>query len=234
MNNLIDLFDVKTYPQEFINVLNKNDIEVSSYDLDEILNNFYIKCVHTTRVYDKFTLEQNGLLRPFVVDDNENEKYHINNRLKEFIFEPYNSVFSNKEIEDMKINYDNLLINEYIQNRKAPVDEYYGKFSVVHFTYDNISRVAVDDYNGYKNFLIYQGGELLDWKVSRLSEKNTKPYVIFFRIKIADLPNQVRVSLYDDMARVYSKKEFIVYPSGYVNKDIPSSDIIEVKEIDKL
>ena len=231
MSNLIDLFNVKTYPQKFIDIINQKGLEIDYFDVDNIFENSYIKCIHTTRVYDKSTIEQYGLLRPFVVDNNEKEKYHIVDMLKSIVFEPYKKYCSNKELDNMMKAYDNALIQEYKASKNLPPDDYYGKFSVIHFAYDNIDRIMIDDFNGYKNFLVYQGGELLNWKVSNLVKNDTKPYIVFFKIRISDLPNQVRFELFDDMARIYLNKKFVVYPNGYINKDIPSSDIIEIKEV---
>lgn len=231
MSNLIDLFNVETYPQKFIDIINQKGLEIDYFDVDNIFENSYIKCAHTTRVYDKSTIEQYGLLRPFVVDNNEKDKYHIVDVLKNIVFEPYKKYCSDKELNDKILSYNNMLINEYKNNRNSSLEDYYGKFSVVHFTYDNIDRVTINDFGGYKNFLVYHGGELLDFKIADLVKNDTKPYVIFFKVRIFDLPCQVRYGLYDDMARVYLNKEFIVYPIGYINKDIPSSDIIEIKEV---
>lgn len=232
MDKLIDLFDIATYPQEIINELKDDDSELDYYELDKTLDDFYIKCAHTTRIYDKSTIEQYGLLRPLIVDNPENDRYHINEELKSIIFEPYMKVFDNKEIIKMKQDYDSLLIDDYKKNKNSPLEDYYGQYSVVHFTYDNINRVSVDDFNGYKNFLSYHGGELIDMvTVSPLVAGITKPYVVFFRIKISDLPEQERKDLYNDMNRFYFKKEFVCYPSGYINKDISKDNIIEVKEL---
>lgn len=231
MSNLIDLFSADTYPQKFIDIINQKGLEIDYFDVDNIFENSYIKCAHTTRVYDKSTIEQYGLLRPFIVDNNEKGQYHIADVLKSIVFEPYKKYYSEKKLEKMMISYDSTLIKEYKRSNDLPLEDYYGKFSVVHFTYDNIDRVTINDFGGYKNFLVYHGGELLDFKIADLVKNDTIPYVIFFKVRIFDLPNQVRYELYDDMARVYLNKEFIVYPKGYINKDIPSSDIIEIKEV---
>ena len=231
MTNIIDINDVSTYPKELLYGFDNNtDI---NYDL--VFANYDFKCVHVTCTSDIENYNLLGIMRPFRVFSNNH--FEINTTLKDIMLKP----ISNREDYSYYADkYDSLLLKVYEANKDI-VKDWYGKYSCVCYTMDPIGKINTDN-PGYEPMIDCYGGEIFrdlgfsDKEAEEIA-KDCKAYAIFFKLSYDEIKNSPTI-IFSNLIN-HMKKMYMFGNSDYgfescINKDIPPTDFIEIKEIDKL
>lgn len=218
MNKIIKLYDISTYPKDIFN----NNNNICNIDID----NYYIMCVHVTRTYNISAIKNNGLLRPLIVNK-ETKEYYVSKCLENIILKPFEDL-ENFDFDELKIKYENRVKDSF--EKVYNVEDYYGRYSVIHFTFENFDTVNSRN-AGSNNFKKCYGGELFDEDDYKLVKNKTKPYAIFFKVKISELTNVNKGIIIDSMVDIYNNKVPKSFPTGYITRDINSNEIIAIKEL---
>lgn len=225
MNKAVDLNDLESYPEEFLNFVNTNfdklentfinkEINISYgsglFDyLNQMLKDYYFKCIHASRTYNKELFYEKGLFVPSSSD-----------KIIDILLEPIK--------EMLGTNYATIYEKIKIQLKDD-------KYRSIHFVIANINDITIK--NGFWMLDNY-GGELLSdvlgygnpiyKKISLLGI----PVVVIFRIKFSNINGYTLSEIYSFMLNKAMKdKEAHLFKATYVFEDIPKEDIIEVKEL---
>lgn len=228
MNKVIDINDVLTYPEEICHLFRNNE----SFDPNILLGKYDFKCCHVCCTLDINNYYKFGIMRPFrVFNDNCVE---VNTILKDLILSPISNYVDYKQYAD---NYDKLLYKEYEDNKDL-VDDWYGKYSCVCYTMDNLSKINVSN-PCYEPIINCYGGELfrdLGFSDKQAEEiaKDYKSYVIFFRLSYDEINKRIYIgNLIEHMRLMYTTGKSHYGFEGSINKDISPNDFIDVKELKK-
>lgn len=226
MNKLIDINDVVTYPKKLINLFN-NDSEVIP---DEIFLNYNFKCSHVTCTYDINNYYVFGIMRPFKIL--KNDDWEINKELKNIILKPISNLSNYVVYVD---KYDKVLLKEYEENKNLD-DNWYGKYSCICYSLDDISKINSDN-PCYESLIKCYGGEIFrdlgfsDEDAEKIAS-NYKAYVISFKLSYEEIKKDI---LMEDLIK-HMKLMYKIGESGYefegsINKDISQNAFIDVKEV---
>ena len=232
MNNVIDVNDIQTYPDEIIQSFK---LDVADIDCDKLFENYSFKCCHVCCTSNIENYKKYGIIRPFVVNNDGTIK--INYILKNIILKPLTndinySYYCNK--------YDELLINEYEKNKNIDrINNWFGKYSCVCYTMDNLNNIVPEN-SCYEPLLRFYGGEIFrDIGVSADFAEDIgnkyKAYAIFFKLSYKELICKCILieDIYKHMKKIYSIGKSEYGFENNINKDIPPSDIIEICEVKK-
>lgn len=225
MNKTVDLNDLNSYPEEFLkfvktdfdkleNSFINKEIKINSesglFDyLNTMLKDYYFKCIHASRTYNKKLFYEKGLFVPNRSDE-----------IIDILLEPIKEILGN--------NY--IAIYEKIKNQLKD-----DKYKSVHFVIGDINDITIK--NGFWMLDNY-GGELLPdvlgyggpiyKKISLLGI----PVAVIFRIKFSNINDYTLSEIYSFMLNKAMKdKDAHLFKATYVFEDIPKQDIIEVKEL---
>lgn len=231
MSNIIDIYDVNTYPKELLIFLNniKDKSEYNEY-VDEfcsIMNEYYFKVVHVTVTMNIENFKKYGIQRPFVA--NSSNEYYINEKVKQIILEPIKTYFSKEEYIQSCNKYDDELNKEFNKSLMIGIPNWFGKYSHVCYsfsTFDNLIDNSIYEFN--------YGGELLSEEVGQELKKYAKKYAIFFKIKCSEILDTTGImseKLIDFMIYYLDEKSTDIQFEGSVNRDINVEDFLEIKEI---
>lgn len=225
MNKTVDLNDLASYPEEFLNFVNTNfdklentfinkEINISYesglFDyLNQMLKDYYFKCIHASRTYNKELFYEKGLFVPSSSD-----------KIIDILLEPIK--------EMLGTNYVTIYEKIKIQLKDD-------KYRSIHFVIANINDITIK--NGFWMLDNY-GGELLPdvlgygdpiyKKISLLGI----PVVVIFKIKFSNINGYTLSGIYSFMLNKAMKdKDAHLFKAAYVFEDIPKEDIIEVKEL---
>lgn len=231
MNNIIDIYDVNTYPKELLKFLNsiKNKSMYNKYveEFCSIIKEHYFKVVHVTVTMNIENFKKYGIQRPFVA--NSSNEYYINEKVKQIILEPIKNYFIEEEYIKSCNKYDAELINEFNKSLIDDVSDWFGKYSHVCYsfsTFENLIDNSIYEFN--------YGGELLPEEVGQELKKYAKKYAIFFKIKVGEIlddPNIMPENLIAFMISCLDGKKIDIQFEGSVNRDISVEDFVEIKEI---
>lgn len=229
MSNVIDLSDPLTYPDFLIDSFN-NDYEIE-YDL--LFKEYYFKCCHVCCTSDINNYIRYGIVRPYYVNLDGTKK--INKKLKEIILEPLRD---DDDYEKYSLKYDELLEKTY-EEKKNDMPNWYGKYSCIHYTLDDLSKINVNN-PAYEPMIRCYGGEIFrdlgisDKQAEEIAIKY-KSYAIFFRLSYEEM-NEKNIyfpRVIEHMKLIYKNEKS---PHGFennVNKDINFNDFIEIIEVKK-
>lgn len=225
MNKTVDLNDLESYPEELLNFVNINfdklentfinkEINISYgswlFDyLNQMLKDYYFKCIHASRTCNKELFYEKGLFAP-----------NSSDKIIDILLEPIK--------EMLGTNYVAIYEKIKIQLKDD-------KYRSIHFVIANINDITIK--NGFWMLDNY-GGELLPdvlgygdpiyKKISLLGI----PVVVIFRIKFSNINGYILSEIYSFMLNKAMKdKDAHLFKETYVFEDIPKEDIIEVKEL---
>lgn len=230
MSRIIDIYDLSTYPEKIVKTFS---LDADSINYDELFSNYYFKCCHVRCTNNIENYKKYGIMRPFVVNNDGTTK--INNILKNIILNPLTNDIN---YNDYCNKYDELLINEYEEN-KGIINDWFGKYSCVCYTIDYIKNIVTEK-TCYEPLLRLYGGEIFsDISVpSTIVEdigRKSKAYAIFFKLFYKELACKcIRIeAVYNHMKKLYSTGKSDHEFENNINKDISPSDFIEICEVDK-
>ncbi len=125
------------------------------------------------------------------------------------------------------------MIKEYFENNDCENEQWYGKYSNVCYTMDDMAEIKRN--SGYIELYKNYGGEIISDCIdkNKFSEEIPnigKPYAIFFKLRINEIKDLK--SKYDYMFSKYINNTIKISTESQINKDISANDIIEIKEIE--
>lgn len=213
MEEIIDIYDIKTYPDKIVKFIISNDIEEFpeiQEDFRDYLNKLYCNFYHYTRLKDKEFVLKNGLLRP--------AKSKL---LKEYYVQTLEDIYTKE------INFRNIIYNyDYEGNHRG---------MTVHVTTPVPSKT--DDGGGVKNLLNYWGGELIEDMLKKAKLKNKlkefnnigNPYIIKIRVSLRELDKSSLERIIYIMNLFYKKGEKLGIDHTFY-RDVKPNEIIQIIE----
>lgn len=227
MNKTIDLNNLESYPEEFLRFINNNfdklrntfingEIKIDDgselYEyLNQMLKDYYFKCIHASRTYNKKIFYEKGIFVP-----------SRSSEIIDILLEPIKEILGN--------NY----ISIYEKVKIKLKDD---KYKSIHFAIGDINDVTIK--NGFWMLDNY-GGELLpdalgyDNPIYKKISLLGIPVAVIFRIKFSNINDYTLSEIYSFMLNKAMKdKDAHLFKTTYVFEDIPKEDIIEVKELKK-
>lgn len=229
--HIIDVNNVSTYPKFLIDIFKNYDGNEVNYD--KVFENCYFRCHHVCCTSTEKNYKKYGILRPYYV--NKDGTRGINNKLKNIILEPLKG---EKCYDFYSKKYDELLVEEY-ENNKNLILDWYGKYSCVCYTLDDIVKINRNNPN-YEPVISCYGGELfrrigISDKEAEVIGKNYKSYIVVFKLSYNELKVKIICSdeLFNYMIDMYNNKHPKKQFENNVNKDVPPEDIIGMIEIKK-
>ena len=225
MSKTVDINDLDSYPEEFLNFVNTDfdklentfinkEIKISYgsclFDyLNQMLKNYYLKCIHASRTCSKELFYEKGLIVP-----NRSDK------IIDILLDPIKETLGTNYI----VIYEKLKIQ--LKN---------DKYKSIHFVIGDINDITIK--NGFWMIDNY-GGELLpdvlgyDDQVYKKISLLGNPVAVIFRIKFSNINGYTLSEIYSFMlSKAMKDKNAHLFKSTYVFEDIPEEDIIEVKEL---
>lgn len=245
MNSIIDSSDYNSFPKEFIKtVIDKinnmppverqklvisNDINIIKKYFDINGNNYYwyqntliplmnkynFICFHSTKVYDKNLILDNGL------------KINEWNTYSKTMSDTFFKLKIDKETQTEALKY---IKNEYDRKIRNP--------EICFFS--GLNLISNDYAAGYENWCESMGGELANWAleekmpdVYKLLESNGEAYYVKFKLKFDKFYIYCKDSILKELlVKVISKefwnKEYEVRFDGKTLYDIPKENILQL------
>jgi len=225
MNKTVDLNDLESYPEEFLkfvrtdfdkleNSFISKEIKISDGSglfayLNQMMKDYYFKCIHASRTYNKELFYEKGLFVPSSSDE-----------IIDILLEPTKDILGN--------NY--IAIYEKVKNQLKD-----DKYKSIHFVIGDIDDITIK--NGFWMLDNY-GGELLpdvlgyDNPIYKKISLLGIPVAVIFRIKFSNINDYTLSEIYSFMLNKAMKdKDAHLFKTTYVFEEIPKEDIIEVKEL---
>lgn len=245
MNSIIDSSDYNSFPKEFIKtVIDKinnmppverqklvisNDINIIKKYFDINVNNYYwyqntliplmnkynFICFHSTKVYDKNLILDNGL------------KINEWNTYSKTMSDTFFKLKIDKETQTEALKY---IKNEYDRKIRNP--------EICFFS--GLNLISNDYAAGYENWCESIGGELASWAleekmpdVYKLLKSNGEAYYVKFKLKFDKFYIYCKDSILKELlVKVISKefwnKEYEVRFDGKTLYDIPKENILQL------
>lgn len=245
MNSIIDSSDYNSFPKEFIKtVIDKinnmppverqklffsNDINIIKKYFDINGNNYYwyqntliplmnkynFMCFHSTKVYDKNLILDNGL------------KINEWNTYSKTMSDTFFKLKIDKETQTEALKY---IKNEYDRKIRNP--------EICFFS--GLSLISNDYAAGYENWCESMGGELASWAleeempdVYKLLKSNGEAYYVKFKLKFDKFYIYCKDSILKELlVKVISKefwnKEYEVRFDGKTLYDVPKENILQL------
>lgn len=245
MNSIIDSSDYNSFPKEFIKtVIDKinnmppverqklvisNDINIIKKYFDINVNNYYwyqntliplmnkynFICFHSTKVYDKNLILDNGL------------KINEWNTYSKTMSDTFFKLKIDKETQTEALKY---IKNEYDRKIRNP--------EICFFS--GLNLISNDYAAGYENWCESIGGELASWAleekmpdVYKLLKSNGKAYYVKFKLKFDKFYIYCKDSILKELlVKVISKefwnKEYEVRFDGKTLYDVPKENILQL------
>ena len=227
MNSIIDINDPSTYPEFLVDYI-RNNYEM---DYDRLFKEYYFKCCHVCCTSNIYNYIKYGIIRPYYV--NNDGSRGINKQLKEIILAPLKNKKNYSKYYKM---YDELLEKTYEKDKNIMPD-WYGKYSCICYTLDNISKINTEN-PVYESIINCYGGEIL--RDIGISDEDTekigkifKAYAIFFKLPYGEITKK---SIYfpnvlEHMKKIYNNEKSEYGFESNVNADISPEDFIEIIEV---
>ena len=231
MNSIIDSSDYNSFPKEFIKtVIDKinnmppverqklvisNDINIIKKYFDINGNKYNFICFHSTKVYDKNLILDNGL------------KINEWNTYSKTMSDTFFKLKIDKETQTEALKY---IKNEYDRKIRNP--------EICFFS--GLNLISNDYAAGYENWCESMGGELANWAleekmpdVYKLLKSNGEAYYVKFKLKFDKFYIYCKDSILKELlVKVISKefwnKEYEVRFDGKTLYDIPKENILQL------
>ncbi len=231
-NKIINVNKILTYPKELIEyfstIVNKSKLnEENIYFIKQILNDYYFSCMHVSRLENKVTVEAQGIMRPLIC---VNEKKYVSEKCRNILLAPLKNIINYAELEN---EYNNLVTNSYKINEGN--DYWRGKYSCVYYTMYSINFVK-EKIDAEFCLANKYGGELIEELfVNKKTIYNNSirhlgnPYCIYFYLSSKEI---IEIEyLLNEMYKKYVNNEYVIGFQSMINRDILSTEIINLELI---
>ena len=228
MSKSIDINDITTYPEKLLNYCKEKEDILSSiikddYEINDesliyrkifhFIENYNVIAIHTTRINNKDSICENGLIVPSIDKD----------KIISIILNPIRYKLDEKQY---------IKIKEKMENEILTNDTY----SRLHFVIGKRKDITLD--NGFY-FLEKYGGEFLEDIFTNLDLQDFykenikyfgKPYIIWFKVKINKLNQFFLKDIINYMYRnIINKGNLHFYKESYITYSITKEDIKKIE-----
>jgi hypothetical protein len=230
MSNLIDINDVTTYTNKVIDAIKMNK-KFTDETIDELFSNCFFLCCHICCTINIDNYKNYGILVPFSI--NENKQILINETLKEILLRPF---INDKQYKLYVKKYDDFIVKSYEKDKNL-IENWYGKYSCVCFTLDNLNKITIKN-PVYEPIINCYGGEILrdigiPEKKLFIIAKEMKSYAIFFKLEYSQMKNRgiLFSNVYEHMKRIYNNEKSYYGFESNINRGILPTEIVKICEV---